>query len=177
MQKNKVIEEMIRVDHAGELGAKWIYEGQLGFLKDEPTRQKVQVMRNQELEHLTYFSEQVRSRHVRPTALMPAWKFVGKAVGAISGFMGPKTAMACTEAVEEVIDEHYEKQIIQLEVEHPEEIELIAKLKQFRQEECEHKDEASSYLQPDSALPLHKKAMKKVFQFGVRAAIKISKRV
>ena len=53
-------------------------------------------------------------RRVRPTALMPLWHVAGYALGAVTALMGEKAAMACTVAVESVIDEHYAKQEVQL---------------------------------------------------------------
>ena len=49
-------------------------------------------------------------RRVRPSALHPLWNVAGFALGAATALLGPKAAMACTVAVEEVIDEHYRAQ-------------------------------------------------------------------
>ena len=51
--------------------------------------------------------------------------------------MGPKAAMACTIAVEEVIGEHYQDQANKLG---DDEAELRATIAQFRDEELEHRD-------------------------------------
>ena len=51
---------------------------------------------------------------MRPTALEPVWRVAGFALGAATALMGEKAAMACTAAVEEVIDEHYAGQIEKL---------------------------------------------------------------
>ena len=51
--------------------------------------------------------------------------------------MGEKAAMACTVAVEEVIDEHYAKQTENLGEYDPE---LSDMIERFRQEEIEHRD-------------------------------------
>ena len=52
----KILEEIIRVDHAGERGAIKIYEGQLLALKtikqDESLKEKIELMKEHELEHL-----------------------------------------------------------------------------------------------------------------------------
>jgi ubiquinone biosynthesis monooxygenase Coq7 len=52
----------------------------------------------------------VRARQVRPTVLTPLWHVAGYARGAASALLGERVAMACTVAVEEVIDEHYRTQ-------------------------------------------------------------------
>lgn len=170
----KDLHKIIRVDHAGELGAKWIYEGQLRWIKDPVIKAEIQHMYDQEQAHLNYFDALMKERHVRPTALMPLWKWVGKTAGAVSAMLGTQAAMACTEAVEDVIDEHYKDQIQSLEHTQPNEIDLIQTLKTFREDECNHRDTAAEY-NPDPSMT--KQMLKEVIKVGVRAAIKISKRI
>lgn len=133
---HKEIESIIRVDQAGEYGAKRIYEGQLAVLKGH---KEIKGMLKQELEHLDYFNNQIANRRVRPTVLMPLWHLGGFAMGAITALMGEKAAMACTVAVEEVIGGHYQEQMNTLK-NHKEEQELQDSISKFRDEELEHLD-------------------------------------
>ena len=105
---------MIRVDHAGEYGAKRIYEGQLAVLKRTPAAKIIRHMKDQEQEHLDAFERLIVERRVRPTVLHPIWHVAGFALGAATALLGQRAAMACTVAVEEVIDEHYAEQAEQL---------------------------------------------------------------
>jgi len=50
--KEQMIDRIIRVDHAGEYGAKRIYEGQLAMLQGKPEAAVVRRMYEQELVHL-----------------------------------------------------------------------------------------------------------------------------
>lgn len=127
-------ERMVRVNHAGEYGAKRIYEGQLSVLKGH---KEIEHMAEQEEQHLAYFSEQIAERQLRPTALLPVWHVLGFALGAGTALLGEKAAMACTVAVEEVIDEHYQEQIDLLD---EDDADLKSKIEQFREEELEHRD-------------------------------------
>ena len=102
-----LVARMIRVDQAGEYGARRIYEGQLAVLAGKPGGEAVRHMYEQELAHLETFDKLIAERRVRPTALQPVWHIAGFALGAATALMGEKAAMACTVAVEEVIDEHY----------------------------------------------------------------------
>lgn len=55
----------------------------------------------------------LRAQHdVRPTALYPLWQGMAWALGAATGAMGREAAMACTEAVETVIGEHYDEYVL-----------------------------------------------------------------
>lgn len=138
------VERMIRVNHAGEYGAKRIYAGQLAVLGNSPSAPVIREMEEQEQKHLDVFTDMVASRRVRPTALMPIWHMAGYALGAATALMGEKAAMACTMAVESVIDEHYASQ--EKELSQMEEKELQATVSQFREEEKEHHDIAQEHM-------------------------------
>jgi ubiquinone biosynthesis monooxygenase Coq7 len=114
---NKKIAEIIRVNQAGEYGAKCIYEGQIAALKKfrDPDVEVIKHMYEQELEHLEYFNKELVDRKIRPTIMQPIWHFGSYALGYVSGKLGVKAAMACTEAVEEVIEKHYNDQILYLD--------------------------------------------------------------
>jgi len=133
------LERIIRVDHAGEFGAVRIYEGQLAVLKETESAETLQHMKEQEELHKKKFEELLRDRRVRPTLLSPLWHVAGFALGAGTAMLGKEAAMACTEAVEEVIDEHYRQQLDTLG---EEEAELKQTISKFRDEEIEHRDTA-----------------------------------
>ncbi|WP_441726186.1 MULTISPECIES: demethoxyubiquinone hydroxylase family protein [unclassified Inquilinus] len=131
------IARMIRVDHAGEYGAKRIYEGQLAVLGRGPKGPVIEHMAEQEREHLETFDRMVVERGVRPTLLHPLWHVGAFAMGAATALLGERAAMACTVAVEEVIDDHYARQAEALGSDEPE---LKAVIERFRAEELEHRD-------------------------------------
>ena len=135
------VEEFIRVDHAGERGAIKIYEGQLlaleTLVKDDNLKKTIQEMKTHEKEHCDYFENEIKKRNIKPTKLMPLWDLLGVGLGFSSTLLGKKAAMLCTASVEEVIDEHYKKQIDQLK---PDENILKEKIKKFREDELDHKN-------------------------------------
>jgi ubiquinone biosynthesis monooxygenase Coq7 len=137
LSKEELVDRVIRVDQAGEYGALRIYEGQLSVLGRTPAGGVIRRMAVKEREHLSKFNQLVPERRVRPTALQPVWHVAGFALGAATAMLGPRAAMACTVAVEEVIDEHYAKQIEDLGDDEPE---LSAICERYRQDELEHRD-------------------------------------
>lgn len=147
----KKLEEIIRVNHAGEFGAKYIYEGQIKAFKlkkDQESLKLVEEMKTHEEEHYDYFDDKITKEEVRPTLISPLWKVGGFAMGFLTAFVDKKAAMACTTAVEEVIDEHYQDQIDYIEnekkylpKESSDEInDLETKIKKFREDELHHRD-------------------------------------
>ncbi len=169
------VEEFIRVDHAGERGAIKIYEGQLlalnTFVKDDNLKKTIQEMKNQEKEHCNYFENEIKIRNIKPTKLMPLWDLLGVGIGFGSTLLGKKAAMLCTASVEEVIDEHYEKQINQLK---PDEKILKEKIKKFRLDELHHKDIA--YEKGATKKGLYK-ILDKIIKTGSKVAINISEKI
>ena len=137
--REALVQAMIRVDHAGEYGARRIYDGQLAVLGASPAAAVVRRMAAQEDRHLEHFDRLVVERRVRPTALAPLWHVAGYALGVGTALMGERAAMACTEAVESVIDQHYAGQIERLG---EDEAELRAAIEAFRADEADHRDTA-----------------------------------
>lgn len=165
-------DSMIRVDQAGEFGAKRIYEGQLAVMKSRGSKhtEQVQHMYEQELEHYNQFNRLINERQVRPTIFSPLWHVAGFALGAATAAMGDEAAMACTVAVEELIDQHYLDQLEELKDKDPELSTLIEK---FRQEELEHRD--IGYEHDAEQAPFYG-LLKQAIQGGSKLAIWLSKR-
>ena len=134
-----LVDRILRVDHAGEYGARRIYEGQLAVLGKSPSAPTLREMADQEGAHLRAFERLLVERKARPTVLLPLWHMAGYALGAATALLGESAAMACTVAVEEVIDEHYRGQIAALD---GEEAGLGQTLEQFRRDEVAHRDTA-----------------------------------
>jgi ubiquinone biosynthesis monooxygenase Coq7 len=156
------------VDHAGEYGAKKIYQGQLAAIKDTQSKIIIQEMADHEDEHLQYFEQEIIRNQVRPSFLLPVWHVAGYALGFITGKIGIKASMACTQAVEEVIEDHYNSQITQLNDNTP----LKDKIIEFKAEEINHKDIAAHYSQATD-YPL----LRQFIKFGCKTAIFFSKRI
>jgi ubiquinone biosynthesis monooxygenase Coq7 len=135
---SETLKEMIRVDQAGEYGALRIYQGQLDALgHNHPIAPTIEHMYAQEKRHLETFNQLVVKHRVRPTVLSPLWHVAGYCLGYATGLLGEKAAMACTVAVESVIDDHYAEQEKRLETIDPE---IKAIVSEFRLEEVDHKN-------------------------------------
>ncbi len=165
-------EAMLRVDQAGEYGAKRIYAGQLAVLGNRhPIARDIGHMAAQEQVHLDRFNGMVAERGVRPTLLQPVWHVAGFALGAATALIGPKAAMACTVAIETEIDKHYGAQLDALGNADPE---LSDAIRTFQAEEVEHKEAAlAAGAEEAPGYPILSAAIR----FGCRMAIRLSERV
>jgi len=171
----KTLEEIIRVDHAGERGAIKIYEGQLLALKtvkqDNDLKDKIEEMKEQEKEHLEYFEKEIQKRKIKPTYFLPLWDVMGVALGFGTVILGKKAAMLCTASVEEVIEDHYQHQLEKLG---NDEISLKAKIEKFKADEVNHKNMAYDSGATNKGLY---SIMDKVIKTGSRIAITISEKI
>ena len=171
----KNLEEIIRVDHAGERGAIKIYEGQLLALKtfkqDEDLKKQIEEMKEHEKEHCEFFDKEIQKRNIKPTKLLPLWDLLGVTLGFGTAMMGKKATMLCTASVEEVIDGHYKNQIHTLE---EDEKELKNKINKFREDEFKHKNIAyESGATKDGLYGV----LDKIIKTSSRIAIKISEKI
>jgi ubiquinone biosynthesis monooxygenase Coq7 len=162
---------MIRVDQAGEYGATRIYRGQLAVLRRGRAVGAIREMARQEERHLAQFDRLTAERRVRPTALSPLWHIAGYALGAATALLGERAAMACTVAVEEVIDGHYARQAERLGTSDPELAEAIGAA---RADELSHRDTALAH---EAAEAPGYALISAAIKTGARVAIWLSERV
>jgi len=171
----KTLEEILRVDHAGERGAIKIYEGQLLALKtikqDENLKNIVEKMREHEKEHLEYFEKEIQKRKIKPTYMLPLWDVMGVALGFGTALLGKKATMLCTASVEEVIENHYDNQLKKIG---NDEKNLKDKIEKFKSEEIDHKNIAYEAGATNKGLY---SIMDKVIRIGSRIAITISEKI
>ena len=171
----KILEEIIRVDHAGERGAIKIYEGQLLALntirEDKTLKRIIEEMKEQEKEHLEYFEKEIQKRNMKATYMLPLWDLMGVSLGFGTALLGKKAAMLCTASVEEVIENHYENQLSKIG---EDEKDLKKKIEKFKEDEANHKNTA--YETGASKTGLYS-IMDKIIRTGSKIAITISEKI
>jgi ubiquinone biosynthesis monooxygenase Coq7 len=166
-----MVARMIRVDQAGEYGARRIYEGQLAVLGRSPKAEVIRAMAEAEARHLDEINRLMVERRVRPTLLSPVWHVAGFALGAASALMGARAAMACTVAVEEVIEGHYGRQANRLG---DDEAALRTKLEAYGADEAHHRETAIAH---EAELAPGYQPLTRAIKAGTRLAIWLSERL
>lgn len=142
-------------------------------------------MYDQEAGHFETFNKLIAKHRVRPTAMYPLWSAMSYGLGWTTAVMGREAAMACTEAVETEIGDHYNGQIrVLLEMvrgweeegyEVGEEFrDLIGTLRKIRDEELEHLDHAVEH---DAKKAEPHWLLTGVIRMGCRGAIWVSEKV
>jgi 3-demethoxyubiquinol 3-hydroxylase len=167
--RQKRLEQIVRINHAGEYAARFIYEGQLKYIHDPRVKRKIEEMAEHEKEHLEYFEKQIIENQYRPTVLQPLVKRLAYSVGVLSAYLGTDAAMLCTHAVEDVISQHYKEQESVLD---SADKDLKQKITKFREEEESHYDIAEDY---NLKGVVGGKLFQKLIRFGCGLGIKLTK--
>ncbi|KIW69452.1 hypothetical protein PV04_05329 [Phialophora macrospora] len=186
-EQREFLDRALRVNQAGELAATLIYTAQTPpLVKAHPQlRPLMKHMYDQEAGHFKVFNELLAKHRIRPTAMYPVWQAAATVLGWTTGVMGREAAMACTEAVETEIGNHYNGQVRELfkwmtelrekgEELDPELKVLIEEIKRIRDEELEHLDHA---IENDAKEAQPYQPLTDVIRYGCRGAIWISERV
>lgn len=173
--RTRRLAEMLRVDHAGEYGAVQIYRGQRAVFDALPGKRRtaalLEDMEAGEARHLETFDRLLAERGVRPTLLFPAWNAAGFALGAATALLGERAAMACTEAVEDVIEKHYAAQADELSENEPA---LAGLVREFRAEEIGHKQTAE---EEGARAAVGYPALSGLIRAGCRLAIRLAEKI
>jgi ubiquinone biosynthesis monooxygenase Coq7 len=108
-------------------------------------------------------------KRVRPTLMSPLWKLGGFSLGAFTAILGKDYVMACTEAVETIIVDHYKSQIGQIE-----EIEIQKKIEKFLNDEAGHQLTGMNQIKNND---FKLKVFKKFIKIITKIAIKVSQKI
>ncbi|KAJ1985380.1 ubiquinone biosynthesis monooxygenase Coq7 [Dimargaris verticillata] len=175
-RQKELLSSMLRVNQAGEIGANYIYMGQHAVFRSNPKLGPlIEHMWEQEKKHLYVFDNFIGNNRVRPTMLRPMWVTAGYMLGLGTALVGKEAAMACTEAVETVIGNHYDDQLRELlKIDHPEVENLRQIIKEFRDDELEHLDTAVEH--DAHQAPVYR-GLSEVIKQGCKVCIEIAKRV
>ena len=141
------------------------------IIKNDELKKKIEEMQVHEKEHCDYIEKEIKKRNIKPTKFLPLWDLLGVGLGFGSAIIGKKATMLCTASVEEVIDQHYQNQINQLQ---NDEKELKNKIVKFRNDELQHKDIA--YEEGATKKGFYS-IMDKIIKTGSKIAIGISEKI
>jgi ubiquinone biosynthesis monooxygenase Coq7 len=105
---------LMRVNHAGEVCAQALYEGQALVARDARVRGALQRAAREEEDHLAWCGERLRELDSRPSVLNPLWYGVSFALGAATGLLGDKVSLGFVAATEDQVCEHLARHLREL---------------------------------------------------------------
>jgi ubiquinone biosynthesis monooxygenase Coq7 len=168
---NKLLESFLRSDHAGEVGAVYIYKGILSIAKDPALVEFSKRHLETEKEHLRKIEEVLPVS--KRSKLVGIWKVAGYLLGFLPSLFGPRIVFATIEAVESFVEDHYEEQLKYLRAQNDPDQALIDLLQSCQDDEIEHKNESAIKKRSTPGILLN--LWMKIVGWGSSSAVKVAK--
>ena len=160
-----------RSDHAGEVGAVYIYKGILKATNDPVLLAFAESHLQKELKHLAFFETWLPKEF--HSALLPIWRIAGFLLGYLPALLGRKWVFITISAVENFVIEHYRLQIVRLKKQYSEFHEVIEILSIFRDDEGEHFMDSKD--RTNGRLNIFQRAWQYIIDVGSKNAVLISR--
>jgi len=126
---------LMRVNHAGEVAAQGLYQGQSLTARLPEVREKMQRAALEENDHLAWCQKRVNGLGENTSLLNPLWYVGSVAIGAVAGKIGDKWSLGFVAETEHQVVRHLDEHLQQL----PEQDKKSrAILKQMKEDESQH---------------------------------------
>ncbi|QKT04184.1 2-polyprenyl-3-methyl-6-methoxy-1,4-benzoquinone monooxygenase [Ectothiorhodospiraceae bacterium 2226] len=130
---------LMRVNHAGEVAAQGLYQGQALVARREALREHLEHAAQEENDHLGWCRERAAECGERTSLLDPAWYAGALAIGAAAGLAGDRWSLGFVAETERQVGRHLEHHMSQVP---PEDQRSHAVLAQMHADEARHGAEA-----------------------------------
>ena len=102
---------LMRVNHAGEVCAQALYQGQALTAKLPNVREEMEQAADEEVDHLAWCQERIESLGSHTSALNPLWYGMSFGIGAAAGLVSDKVSLGFVAATEEQVCKHLESHL------------------------------------------------------------------
>jgi len=148
---------LMRVNHAGEVSAQALYQGQAFTAKLPRVREQMQHAAEEEIDHLAWCEDRLDQLGAKPSILNPLWYAGSFALGAVAGLVGDKWSLGFVEETEKQVVEHLQEHLDKLP---QDDLKTRSIIEQMQIDEAEHGDMAKQAGAAELPLPI--KAVMKV---------------
>lgn len=105
---------LMRVNHAGEICAQALYQGQALTAKLPEVGAQMEHAAEEEIDHLAWCEERIQELGGNTSALNPLWYAMSFGIGAGAGLISDKLSLGFVAATEEQVCTHLEKHLEEL---------------------------------------------------------------
>lgn len=126
---------LMRVNHAGEVCAQALYQGQAATAKSKTIKIKMQNSANEEVDHLAWCEERIQELNCKVSILNPFWYLGSFIIGATAGLAGDKVSLGFVAETEKQVVSHLQKHIKEIP---QNDLKTKAILEQMKKDEAQH---------------------------------------
>lgn len=138
-QQKKHIAGLMRVNHAGEVCAQALYQGQALTAQLTHIKQQMNEAAAEEVDHLAWCEQRLSELDSKPSVLNPLWYCGSLILGALAGMAGDKVSLGFVAETERQVTAHLQEHIQGIP---PEDIKTKAILERMRDDEEYHANTA-----------------------------------
>ncbi|MCW5588522.1 MAG: 2-polyprenyl-3-methyl-6-methoxy-1,4-benzoquinone monooxygenase [Legionellales bacterium] len=140
--ERKLSKALMRVNHAGEVSAQALYQGQALTARDPEIQQALMQSAQEENEHLHWCENRLQALNGRTSYLNPLWYLGSFGLGMVAGLAGDKWSLGFLAETEKQVVEHLEHH---LETIASADEKSRAILQQMQEDEAHHASVALTY--------------------------------
>ena len=133
--QRELVARLMRINHAGEICAQALYQGQAATAQLPNVRDKMEQAATEENDHLAWTAERLRELGSHTSYLNPLWYAGSFAIGATAGLAGDKWSLGFVAETERQVVKHLDGHLERLA---PSDNKSRAILKQMRDDEGRH---------------------------------------
>ncbi len=126
---------LMRVNHAGEVCAQALYQGQALTARNPQVRESMQQASNEENDHLLWCNQRLKELESHPSYLGPLWYTGSFAIGALAGAIGDRWSLGFVAETERQVVKHLQRHLQNIS---DKDKKSIAILEQMKTDEAEH---------------------------------------
>ena len=105
---------LMRVNHAGEVAAQALYQGQALTARNTETREQMQRSAQEEFDHLDWCEKRLNDLGGHTSYLNPLWYAGSLSIGAMAGAIGDKWSLGFVVETEKQVGKHLEEHLAKL---------------------------------------------------------------
>ena len=133
--ERKLAAGLMRVNHAGEVSAQGLYQGQSFSARLAEVRSRLDQAADEETDHLVWCAERLEDLDSRPSRLGPFWYAGSFLLGALAGAAGDRWSLGFVAETERQVTAHLGRHLERLP---PDDLRSRAILEQMREDERQH---------------------------------------
>lgn len=113
-QQQKHVAGLMRVNHAGEVCAQALYQGQALTAGLESVREKMTLAAEEEIDHLAWCEQRLNELNDSTSKLNAGWYLLSFTLGAVAGLAGDKWSLGFVAETERQVTRHLQNHLTQL---------------------------------------------------------------
>ncbi|HEX6927674.1 MAG TPA: 2-polyprenyl-3-methyl-6-methoxy-1,4-benzoquinone monooxygenase, partial [Gammaproteobacteria bacterium] len=126
---------LMRVNHAGEIAAQALYQGQSVFARNAEVRASMHASAQEEVDHLAWCEGRLAELGAGPSRLAPFWYAGSFTIGAFAGMAGDRWSLGFVAETERQVETHLESHLGEIPAE---DLRSRAIIEQMKEDEIRH---------------------------------------